>query len=513
MMSRLIVSAMLLAGVGAERSGARGDDTSPAISVRLVRPDEQLERLIALFEGARSPHPAAALSAWKHASAAKSGLGKPLEAAIAALNPAMVRELRSIHDAGIDVRFDPGTGTVRWRARLPGDDGSLAALATALALTDGAIDAPAGDSTVLRLGPPGAPVSASLPGLFVVAGTRLDLVEGLAEQRSQVRPVVTSSGCHFQIFPRGLRSSASLSLRRLGEGLIAAGCQTAEGRLELVGETISLSFSCQVERPTRGGPIEPAWLDAVPASNTIAAFAVSIETAAEAFDTAFELADRVEKADPARAEVAPLRTRFNLLAAAARVRLEADFWPKLRGVSGFVTADHQGIVDGAVVLLHAVDGDAAKRIAGHVLPRLAASYGKPTRFETRDSKNQALLMHDGRPLIVSGRGPSVWIGWGERALEAGLEAAANQDKSAGRTIRSGWGAIAPQRAGAFWPGRLGVISAPGSALTTALAEAPPVLWVGRIDGRSSLDLVSWNGAREVLKRWLDELPLIPLPDR
>jgi hypothetical protein len=122
-------------------------------------------------------------------------------------------------------------------------------------------------------------------------------------------------------------------------------------------------------------------------------------------------------------------------------------------------------------------------------------------------------MRGGRPVIVSARGSSVWIGWGEPALEAGLEAAGNEDKSAGRTIRVGWGAIAPQRAGALWPGRLGMISAPGSALTTALAEAPPVLWVGRMDGRSSLDLVSWNGTRAVLKRWLDALPLVPPLDR
>ena len=51
------------------------------------------------------------------------------------------------------------------------------------------------------------------------------------------------------------------------------------------------------------------------------------------WDGVFALADRVDRADPARANLAPLRTRINLLASAVGARLEADFWPHLRGVT------------------------------------------------------------------------------------------------------------------------------------------------------------------------------------
>src|SRR5262249_4147516 len=59
----------------------RGGEPTEALTIRLVRPDQQLERLIGLFRGTRAPHPAAALSAWKRAAAAANprGLGKSWE--------------------------------------------------------------------------------------------------------------------------------------------------------------------------------------------------------------------------------------------------------------------------------------------------------------------------------------------------------------------------------------------------------------------------------------------------
>src|SRR5262245_31515446 len=110
-----------------------------AVTVRLVRPQEQGERFLALFQGARAPHPAAALAAWKNANRGRVGLGKGTEALVAALNPAMLtREARLLDEAELHLAFDPATGHPRWRARVPQDDGSLAAWVTSLALTDGA---------------------------------------------------------------------------------------------------------------------------------------------------------------------------------------------------------------------------------------------------------------------------------------------------------------------------------------------------------------------------------------
>src|SRR4051794_12160449 len=103
----------LLAAVGAEGPGA----WRPALTVRLDRPDRQLERLIDRFEGSRAPHPAAALAAWKRATGGRASLGKPLEAAVAALNPAMIRELRTFDGAELVLGFDD-EGRRRWFATL-----------------------------------------------------------------------------------------------------------------------------------------------------------------------------------------------------------------------------------------------------------------------------------------------------------------------------------------------------------------------------------------------------------
>ncbi len=152
---------------------ARGSDAPPALTVRLVRPDLQGERLLALFQGSRSPHPASALAAWKRAT--RGNLGKAREALIALLNPAMVPELKALDEATLVLRFDPGAGHARWHAIVPHDDGTVSALATALVLTDGTSAPALGITSVDRLGPPGAPLIARAPGVLALAGSREDL--------------------------------------------------------------------------------------------------------------------------------------------------------------------------------------------------------------------------------------------------------------------------------------------------------------------------------------------------
>src|SRR4051794_27161325 len=110
---------------------AAGAEPPPALTVRLIRPDQQCERVLALFQGAPAPHPAAALAAWKRATAPHGGLGKAWEAAIAAFNPETASELRLLDQAELVVAFDPDDGMSRWHATLPRDDGSFAALAPA----------------------------------------------------------------------------------------------------------------------------------------------------------------------------------------------------------------------------------------------------------------------------------------------------------------------------------------------------------------------------------------------
>ncbi len=245
----------------------------------------------------------------------------------------------------------------------------------------------------------------------------------------------------------------------------------------------------------------------MPASGTVAAGAVALDPDARAWDAVFALADRVERADPARGKVAPLRTRLNLLAAVAGVRPEADLWPQIRGLSGGILVDPSGDVTGALLALHAADPSAADRMATRVLPRLVASYLKVSKPEQPADGVQRLARLAGRPLDVARRDATVLIGWGESALAASLVAQEHPERSAAAALRASWPQTSPQRAGAFWPGRLCTLAPPNSPLALALADAPPILWSGRNDNTSTRDTLRWTGLRGLVRRFLERVPL------
>ncbi len=487
-MARAWIGIVLLFGIGA--------GPPPAVTIRGVRPEQQGERLIALFQGSRAAHPAAALSAWKRASGDRSGLGKPAEAALAALNPATVRELRTLDGAEVVLRLDPGDGHLRWRAVLPGDDGTFAALATALALTDGGSDPPLDGVAVDRLGPPGAPVMARLPGGLTLAGSRAELVESRDRPRIAPDGPVADSGWFVHLDPDALGATGPLALRRAGEALRALPCAGVDAVAGLRGETFSVALTARLDaRRDPAPPIDPRWLDWIPATGTVAAVVLAIDPKPEAWDALFALADCVERTDPARAAVAPVRTRLNLLATAAGVRPEVDLWPALRGLTLGVSTDAEGTLRGGFLALHVENKADAERLASRVLPRLAGSFLKT------------------KPPAVAWRGTTVLLGWGDATLPACLDAAAEPERSAAPLIRASWGGDVPQRAGAFWPGRLRALAPPGSPTASALAEAPPVVWSGRDDAKSARETVEWTGLRGVVRRFLDRLPLDPPPDR
>jgi hypothetical protein len=495
-------------------SAARGDGSPDAVTVRVVRPDEQLERVIGLFRGAKAKDPAAALAGWKHATGGAKSLGKPLEAAIAALNPAMIPELRGLDETRLTFGFDQGTGRLHWRSVVPHDDGSLAALRAALALTDGAADEPIGEVTVLRLGPPGSALSVHRADRAVFASNRVELRAGLESDVPVPSDRFSAPGWHLQLDPAGLRAISNVDGKRLSEALDAIGCKTAEAWTGLDNQTLSLSVTTRHAPALPGGPaIEPTWLAAIPAEGVLAACTFALGTEADALAGTFAVLDRVERADPARAGVAPLRTRLNLIASAARVRPEIDLWPNLRGFTVVVLVDPGGETRGALLSLHATSVESAARIAGQVLPRLVTSLtrAKPPEPGPAAEPNlkdiRRLGVVDGKPLAATTRGTSVLIGWGRGSLEKGLDALSDPSHSEAETIRRGWGASPPQRAGALWPGLLKRVSPPDSPLARALHEAPPVVWRGWTSGETSRDEVRWTQLDAVIRRWLEMLPL------
>ncbi len=240
----LLLAALLLDGPKPE---------PPAIAVRLVNPRAQGERVLKLFDGARAPSPAAALAGYKRAKGGDTGLGKPLDAAISALNPGMVAELRTLDEATLGLGWD-ATGRVAWNAVVPRDDGTFAAFATAAVLTEGSSDPPLDGLPVDRLGPKAtASLSARSPGGFLLAGSRDDLAEALRRSKEPLPASPIDSGWLVHIDAKGLdREGVPLRARRLGVSLAKQGAEGLDAAVRLEGETLH----AEVRRPLR----EPAGL-------------------------------------------------------------------------------------------------------------------------------------------------------------------------------------------------------------------------------------------------------------
>jgi hypothetical protein len=508
-MARAGVPLVLALSLGFSQSF--GDEFSEAVTVHLVHPETQCERLIELFKGTKASHPAAAVAGWKHATG--RSLGKPLEALIALANPKMVRELATFDGTRAGIGFDPADGRMRWNVLVPRDDGTVAAVATALALTDGASEPPLDGLAVDRLGRPGAPLAAGSRGRYVIAGSRPDLAAALRRTEGAGSAGNRSvSELHVRFDPQALPNTSSLTSRRFVEALRGTGIRTLQGTAELRDESMVVELT-----GNRAGPalsdcaLDASWLDWIPADSTAAVVSIAVDSRPGAWNRLFELADRIEKLDPTRAEVAPLRTRLNLLALAAKVNVEADLLPSLRGLTIAALASPDGALSGAIVLIHATDVSVARRIQTVVIPRLVSAWIKGGDPAAGPEGIRMLGRLSGRPLQVTSRESTVLIGWGDSALSLAREAKERPDRSAGKVIRSGWGSKVPQRAGAFWPGRVQVPASQDSPWSLALPGSAPVLWHGTSDVSATHDAVRWSDLRGLVRRFLERIPMTPPP--
>jgi hypothetical protein len=483
-------------------AAATAAEPQPAVTLRAIRPDEQLERLLTLFEGSRARHPAAALAAWKRATG--GSLGNTREAALAALNPEMVAELKVLHGAELSLWFDVPTRNWRWRASVPGDDGTLAALATALCLTDGGADEAVAGVPVDRLGPRGGPVVARLGSRLVVAADRQGLVQALtAAEAAAEWPHDAHSGWSFAIKPESLASGGVSARSRLVAGLHALACDGLNGEAGLEGETLSIAVRGHFVRPLPpGAVIERAWLDWVPAAGTVVAAVIALPDAGSV-DVAFTVADQVQRVDPTYAKAAPLRSRLNALALGVGIWPERDLWPRLMGITAYLRAADD--YDGLLVALHCVDDESAHAIAERLLPRIATAAG----ITSEPNRAHSLGRWRDRPVATARVGATVLAAWGEGMIDAARAARDRPDHSAGSVLGADWQATPPHRLGAYWPGRDPAIALPGSAVARALGKAPPVIWRGSVLGGHSRDRVQWTGLKAVVREWLARVPLEP----
>ncbi len=329
---------------------ARAEPPKPAeaLVVRLIHPDRQAAEVLRLFEGARWSDPAAALAAWKQAASGSSPLGKPAEAIIALLNPEMTSEWRALDGAEVRIAFDATTGRLGWFALIPSDDGTLAAGITASRLTnpdDRPIAVEGRELPVARLGKSGTPLACQVGTTVVVAGSRdgLERGAGLARaDRGTVSGPKLDSGTVFRlemgridIPPNASLGTASNASRRSTPSAAAGwtGPLRLQGGTVVVDMTTTLERARQVHPDHRHPGVARTWLEGLPSAGVMALISLAIDPEPSSWDWAFAVADRIERADPARAGLAPLRSRLNLLLAAAGLKLEADIHPHLRGIS------------------------------------------------------------------------------------------------------------------------------------------------------------------------------------
>ena len=444
----------------------------------------------------------------------------------------MIAEWKAFDGAELAVGFDPADAQPRWRVVAPQDDGVLAALITSLRLSGGD-DAPSvGDPPVMvrRLGGPGSAVGARLPEGVAFAGRPPELAAAVARLRSKagadLRVFETlpsdldGSGFLLTIDPDkfGLPATVDLTLARIATAARAAGLKTTLGRLALEDDHLDLNLATNLDPERRLGPddqppaLDPSWAACVPVDGVQAALTIAFGRGAGFWNRVFEVADRVDRADPARAELAPLRIRLNLLAAARGVRLEANLWPMLRGVTVAALTDpaQPGRTAGVLLALHAERPEAADRILSQVVAPLSGS-GRGMVGE--GAKPRALGELSGRPLEAASRGSTVFVGWGEGMLERGLRSIDEPDRSAAKVIAgAAEGGRAVNRAALYWPGRLTFPIAgfrPSSPLTASLSTGSPIIWTGGEEGGRAWDLVRWPDLRRLVARFLDQVPQAP----
>ncbi|WP_165220176.1 hypothetical protein [Aquisphaera insulae] len=527
-----ILRVLLPVAMAGMSAGARaGDEPGDAIVIKLVRPEGQAAAILDLFDGARASSPAAALSRWKRASIEPGRLGKPLEAVIAVFNPAMAPEWKTLDGTTVAAGLDASKGSLRWRMHLPHDDGSIASLLTAMRLSGGGDEAPLGASRVAteRLGATGAVASRSADGLDI-AGSRADLERELRDRGSgESLPFPgagrdVASGLLFRIEPSRLpepqqSSDATRRAIALANGL---GCRALDGSLAVRGDAIGLEVAGRLDEHSpfgrvRGGrPIDPAWLAFAPA-DAPAVLCLAAGDGPAYWDSIFRLADRVDRAPPARAGMAPLRTRLTLLAATAGARLEADLWPHLKGLTLVVLAD-PSMAPRLGLALH-MDGEpSARALVLQTLPRLAVLWGGRDRKEPAPNPAATTRLGQvrGRPIEVSARGSTVVVGWGAEVVSALLASAerpasglvARLERESARDARRGL----PNRVGLFQPGRvrLPVAGLDGhSPLSDTLAEGSPLVWAGWSSGDDSFDRLEWADLKPLVRRFLEKIPLAP----
>ena len=473
---------------------------TPFLSVRLVRPDEQLARFLTHFEGSKAASPASALAAWKRSKPGR-GLSKTAEAGIAALNPDMIGELRALDGATLNLGYREKS-KLAWRAGLPHDEGTFEALATALALTGGARLDPLNGQPVDRLGPAGAPLmSRGKEGKGVVLASSLADLTKARRQEPTPDPAFAGSihsGLAATLEPSGFPAEGSLWILRASAALNGSGCERLELVSSLEGDSLKISVAGRFATPPALGTprIDPDWFEAIPSERLLAAWGMAIDPTPAFWNSTFAWLDRVEKADSIRAGVAPLRPRLALVAAGVKLRHETELLPFLKGITVFIVQDDAKPIGSGLIRFYFDTPEHAKRFAEVILPRTAKALGQD-RLELSPEGAQVWAFGGELGTIeVQADANSVAIGWGGEAVRLSRRAKLDPARSIAATLRSDAAASAGiQRFALIRP----------DPFLDVVGNNSTILWVGTGLGLNTRDEVRWSGLKSLVRRKLEKL--------
>lgn len=509
---------LLLAGAATLALAPDDPPIPPAVEFRLEEPGRALEQILALFKGSRAADPASALANWKRATKGNMSLGKGTEGAIAALNPLMVRELATLNGAELVIDFAGKDGATLWSFAVPKDDGTFAAFASAMALTDGAAESPIGEMSVDRLGKVGSPLMGRSGETVLIGGSREALSRGREVlKRPRSRRPGTPGSASVSVHGQGLARSSRLDARRVGGAILGFGIEEIAFRIVLADN--GMMSVCETPRD-KGDPVvtlDPLWLADVPEACSLA-FSIAIDARPAMWDRVFAAVDAVEKADARNGQRAPTRARVGLAARLAGIDLERDLWPNLRGVTAFLIGTIQE-PEGFAVGLHVSDDAAARTLRDRMLPQLAKALrlDRPTGPLPRNGA-RALANVGGRIVWVSTDAPrTVWIGWGDEAVPTSIRPnrpARLQGQAGVAKARATARLRETSRRGWFYPSRLGLLPL-GSPFGDAVESVGAIEWEGEDGGAYSTDRFVWAHLDRGVRHFLDEIPqqLAPAPPK
>lgn len=496
---------LMLGGVAAhgdEEPASSPPEDKPALTVLLSHPDRQLEAVLALFHELPAQHPADLLASYRRATRDPNVLNKAAQALIAALNPNMVPELRNFHLATFRLYVEPD-GSLAWLADIPSDDGSLAAIGTALALTDG--QTLPGDPPIDQLGPRDGPFMAVLGSRAVISSSATRLRTALITPPSPLKlPDHADSALLFQIEPEHLTSAAAAWARTLGRAAQALRLAHVNGRLALDADQIALKLqsALQAPAPEDNPAVDLRWLDhALP--NAACTLSLAIDSNGHAIATLFALLDALLVDPDLTPKPAPLRTRFNLAANLQGVRPELELWPKLVGCTLSLRLKRSDVgapeIEALRLSLHASEPDSARDFEQRLMPRLAtvpAALG----WLRPDPQNPAA------PSRLSWKAVGQTLNLDYRTPDAPVPNEPEEHDPA-RLQGVDLAALSSPLLALFWPSQWPFGQSPGEqAFARALRDAPPVIWRVEFARGQRTDSITWNNLRSAVARLVDALP-------